>query len=330
MKTKMVIINLNRALIALIFSLWVSNSFAQCEQAPAVCGPGPQWVENCSAGVDIACSKPEVGVDMDGDCVSDLTVDFEGNVEVKRSNPEDIIVTGHCPASNDGTNDVIETEILSLVATGSGFTLIIGDTVGNGDLRASLGNIVQLSTDNTQACSDFTVWFKVITPTGDTLYNHKPLLLQTFIDQVPPATESYEHVELGCIHLFPCSPDKPGGCDASSQSLVEPNHGVCKMHTHIHNPVVLVGGDLNFSVYIQHNLDRTAITPITFKIADINGNVVYSRQTGPYTFNKGDDLSLDQIIKLPSNLSPGSYFLMFDILGMSSPLAKGQPFTIHN
>jgi len=188
--------------LLLFLTLGVNTAFAQC-------GPGPHWIDNCSAGVDIMQSHAVVKLNFDPTscAIPNNSFTLNGPVRVLREASQDIAVSGCCSATVDGHKDVIPTEIDSMYLTDGVYTLVAGHTA-DPMLQRSLGDIVEDPSDSTLACSFFNVFFKIITPLG-TLYNQTPVRLRATIDRVPPNTVQPNTVEYTicdpldyCIALF--------------------------------------------------------------------------------------------------------------------------------
>jgi len=200
------------ASIAITFGLFLAPAaLAQGKQCSS-CGPGPHWVDLCSAGQDqIANDGAVVGIDMDMDplCLPDVNLIMwpcsppNNLLVVKRSNPRDDsqYFPGLRPV--DGHLDVIDTEIISMCLTGGGFTLRAGagQQHGPGVLVASLGAIAELPGDPRLADSFFDVFFEVDIGGGMFLYNQTALRLATTISCAPPGQASYIH-PTDCIPLY--------------------------------------------------------------------------------------------------------------------------------
>jgi hypothetical protein len=114
---------------------------------------------------------------------------------------------------------VIDTEILSMCLTGSGFTLRAGLGQG-GVISRSLGAVAEQPDNPTLAESFFDVFFEVQTPQGP-LYNQTPLRLASVINCVPPKA-AYIH-PTGCLPLF-TSPIPGQGAHVAN--LVSAQHNV--------------------------------------------------------------------------------------------------------
>ncbi len=187
----------------------------------AQCGPGDHWVDTCKPGVggatdSLPTTKATVGIDFDFDGNADMIVTLLGPATIYRADSKDVI-SGHSMLPNVGTvdshDDVIETEIISMNLTGSGFTLRAGDGTGNnsddgGSPRSlySPGAIDELpsvinppppNSDSTVnpalAHSFFYVFFELDGTPWGTLHNNNPAVLEQIIDRVPPLYATYVH-----------------------------------------------------------------------------------------------------------------------------------------
>jgi len=161
----------------------------------ADCGPGPHWVDGCTAGADTFPSLLEFGIDYTGpggipDGIPDIDARFEGGITlVERSNALDdsIFYPGTRPI--DGHFDVIDTEIVSMNLSGlgasAGWTILAGVNQG---LSSTTGNIAEkvIVDPDWWVESFFDVVFKVDgTPFG-TLHNLDALRVESTLDRVPP------------------------------------------------------------------------------------------------------------------------------------------------
>ena len=104
----------------------------------------------------------------------------------------------------------------------------------------------------------------------------------------------------------------------------------CDMRIDLYSSIISAGQELDFSVYIKHALPNTITTPLHFTIQDLYGNIIHSIETPEYTFEQGDELKLNKIIRIPSNLSPGLYILCFTIQGMSRIMGPAKSFVVKN
>jgi len=184
----------------------------------AQCGPGPHWIDNCMAGVDVMENTyADVGINLDTtdcDLPADMEVSLIGPTTVNRSNPKDILVVigNDTLARVDGHFDVIETEIISmdLVSENDSIKMIAGSGLGQGGLLLpSIGYIIEDPSDDTKGLSIFFVYveIEIITATGTFyLYNHDSLLIASEIIEVPPLYSDYVHgvfsPTLLCLKLY--------------------------------------------------------------------------------------------------------------------------------
>ncbi|MFC1573436.1 FlgD immunoglobulin-like domain containing protein, partial [Candidatus Eisenbacteria bacterium] len=172
------------------------------------CGPGAHFVDNCPGGLDVVSDHAALaGVSTDLDCVPELSFIMrpcpvpDNVLVVQRSNPLDDSANYPGLRPTDGHNDVIDTEILSMCLTASGYTLTAGAGQGQGGVLApSLGAIAEKPSNPTVAKSFFRVYFEIETPGGQFLYNHTPLIIHSDITCLPPKV-GYIHVQ-DCIPLF--------------------------------------------------------------------------------------------------------------------------------
>ncbi len=184
------------------------------------CGPGPHWIDECTAGVDIMPSGALVGISTDGDCIPDTNLVLSGPARVRRSPALDISINLPGIGMPDGHLDVIDTEMESLVLSGGGVTLTAGEGLGNGGvLGRSIGTILEQPADASVGDSVFGILFEVDLGGGQLAYNHMPLPVTAKIDCIPPDTV-YIHPR-GCFDLFD-SPE-PGTGNIIAK-LVTANH----------------------------------------------------------------------------------------------------------
>jgi hypothetical protein len=175
-------------------------------------GPGPNWLVDCGPDQEIMTTRALVGINLhpfNCNLPPDFTLELNGPIEVSHTGSLDIAPSGPCgSATVDDQFDVIQTEMLSMNLTGSGYTLVAG-APGNPDLPQTLGAMLELESDNTKACSFFEVYFKIITPFG-TFYNHDPLVVKSIITTLPPLNGTvYLHPENLCLLLYPTKWDVP-------------------------------------------------------------------------------------------------------------------------
>ena len=226
------LLQMRTALAVIVLSgLFVCTAFAQgpCES----CGPGEHWVDGCPGGEDLIDDQGAViGIDLDLDCAEDASMALfpcpgSEPLTITRSGPLDdsMFFPGLRPL--DGHLDVIDTEIVRMCLSGSGFKLTAGAGLGAGGVLApSNGAIAEIfsSPPDFPAESFFDVFFEVETPTGARLYNQTALRLEAVIECVPPDDAAYIH-PTDCIPLF-TSPVPGQGEHAanltSAQHLVNP------------------------------------------------------------------------------------------------------------
>jgi hypothetical protein len=217
------------AAVALVVGYTTPPAAAQGDQCE--CGPGGGWVQWCTDSTTDAIVNHGALVGIDHPFVDDdLNCQLDDNLIlpdlcdgdlliVWRSEARDI--SEHFPGVGDvdGTNDVIDTEILSMCLTGNSpfgqFTLRAGQRQG---LPPSLGAIIQRDDDDELAESFFEVFFMVETPFPfGPLYNQTPVTIIANIDCVPPQA-GYIKPE-GCIPLV-------DGQGIHRMNLVTANHSV--------------------------------------------------------------------------------------------------------
>ena len=160
-------------ILALVLTTGVFPFQAQATPA-SFCGPGPHWVDTCSANSATFSTYAILGVDITLDGVPDFNVTVAGPTTVAWSNP-----SAH----------QLQTELVSMSLSGSGFTLTAGDGIGNlvsdGPLY-SPGSVIEQVGNTALADSFFDVFFQLDgTPYGP-LHNNTALRVQTVIDQIVP------------------------------------------------------------------------------------------------------------------------------------------------
>jgi hypothetical protein len=194
-----------------------------CEQ----CGPGPHWIDDCSAGTDIVDrDEAAFGIDTDFDCISDMNITVQGQcgtLLVTRSDPRDDSVNFPGTRPVDGHMDVIDTELITMCITGEGLTLRAGFEQGSQPLAHSYGTIAEDPTDPATGISTFEVFFEVDLGGGNFVYNQTPLqLADSSITCVPPEAV-YAHLEADCVPLYT---DPTPGEGILIGNLVTASHGV--------------------------------------------------------------------------------------------------------
>ena len=170
----------------------------QCED----CGPGDHWIDQCAGGNDNMSTGAKVGIDLDFDCLPDMSMVLNGPVSVWRSNPQDDSTRFPGLRPIDRHRDVIETEIVSMSLTNAaaGVTITAGAGMGQfGNLRPSFGAIAEQPGDPALADSFFEMFVEVDVQ-GLVAFNTTPLRVETKIDCLPPDA-TYIH-PVGCIELY--------------------------------------------------------------------------------------------------------------------------------
>jgi len=156
-----------------IFITLLGLSVSTSVSAATMCGPGPNWIQTCTAGQDMFASDAFHTVVLFG--IGQLPVaDLFGPTVIQRGDPT-------------GSPTVIPTQITSATLSGGGMTLMIGGSVPN-VAGPSTGQITQRPTDPSIADSFFDVFFVLEgTPLGP-LHNTTAAHMQATagIDRVPP------------------------------------------------------------------------------------------------------------------------------------------------
>ncbi|RME37392.1 MAG: hypothetical protein D6788_09555, partial [Planctomycetota bacterium] len=183
----------------------------QADQPCDDCGPGPHWIHDppCPAGIDRMTSGALIGIDLDLDCVADISTVLHGPVTVRRSNPLDDSVQFPGSASVDGHLDVIDTEIVALDLSNpaAGIFMRGGAAFPTASpLRPTLGAMVEQGPAPQLVDSFFDVFVEVESPMffPPLLYNWDPIRVKSVIDCVPPIA-GYLHPR-GCIPLYDIPP----------------------------------------------------------------------------------------------------------------------------
>jgi hypothetical protein len=185
---------------ALAAAVMAAGLLAAPAQAAPICGPGAHWIDSCGAGLDTFWSSATVGIDLNFDSTSDLTLVLSGPTTVQRSGPLDDSANFPGLRPVDGHLDVIDTEIVALTLTGSGVTLRAGAGFIASGLPSS-GAIAEQPGDPTIGDSFFDVFFE-IDISGMTLHNEAALRLEAQILEVPPLDIDYVHPLPGPVPLL--------------------------------------------------------------------------------------------------------------------------------
>jgi hypothetical protein len=198
---------------------------------------------------------------LNNDCKEDLSLILSGPVTVDRSEPSDDSNRFPGLRDEDGHLDVIDTEILSMSLTGSGYILVAGAGHGHGgDLDHSYGATAELP-DSSLRDSFFDVFFEIEMPDGMPLYNHESVRIATIIDRVPPFGATYIKPTELCLPLYT-------GTGVHVANLVEAEHNI---PAEVLQCLYIVG---------DCNHDGTAL-----ELADVIAMLDYysGQQTPPYT-----------------------------------------------
>ncbi len=189
----------------------------QCDE----CGPGAHWIDTCQPGQDTVPSGAKIGIDLDLDCVADVSLVLGGPVSIRRSQPLDASVQFPNVGTLDAHLDVIDTEMVALMLSRAGVSLRAGRFGGAlGVLRPSLGSMVEQPTAPEGVDSFFDVFFELTLPSGRPVYNQAAFKVLSKIDCLPPDTE-YIH-PTGCLPLY----DTPvRGAGVKIANLVSARHG---------------------------------------------------------------------------------------------------------
>jgi len=190
-----------------------STAFAQCvipanwplcspfTPACGACGPGSHWVDTCMGGVDFVPAAAWIGVDIDLDCIPDMTYLLAGTNMVARSDPLDDSANFPGLRPIDGHLDVIDTEIIEMSLTDGGATLVAGAGQGHSEpLPPSLGAYAEDWYEDFPAESFFDVYFELDLGDGRRLYNQFPVNLSTVIFCAPP--DQVYTIPPDCVPLY--------------------------------------------------------------------------------------------------------------------------------
>ncbi len=191
----------------------------------AKCGPGVHWIDGpCDAGLNVLIGTSAfIGIDLDSDCVSDLSITLSGDAVIERSAPIDRSINFPDPNDCDGSScglvdahlDVIDTEIVSMSLTGGGVVLRVGDDASV-SIPNSLGTVVE-NGDPALADSFFEVFLELEVG-GVLFYNHSPVKLKAETQCQPPEATYMELTQ--CVPLF----DQPfGGVQTAAVVFAEYN-----------------------------------------------------------------------------------------------------------
>jgi len=199
------------------------------------CGPGEHWIDSddngdpCPAGTDrLPHTRADITIEIPCGNKPGISLSLRGPAEIERKRgtmaaptPPPEIPDSAPPLGNHHIN----TEIVSMNLTGNGFTLRAG--VNEGLSQPSLGQIIELANDATQAYSFFKLFFEIDLPNsmgGGTLYNKDSDShdLELIITKVPPLSSelAYQPPSVIITPLFDNldKDDNPVAC------LVESKH----------------------------------------------------------------------------------------------------------
>jgi hypothetical protein len=235
------------------------------------CGPGSHWIDGpCAPGLDVLVGTGAVlGIDLDADCVTDLSLALSGDAVLERSAPIDRSLNFPGPTdcngapcgSVDGHLDVIDTEIVSLSLTGPGVALAAGGDASV-PLSPSIGTVVERG--DPALGDSFLDVFLELELNGARLYNHVPLKLQAAVDSDPPEATYLPLV--GCMPLFD---DPLGGAPSGGLVTVELTTRRCGGGV----PGVAADTDLDgFAVCIDCDDRDPAIFPGALELCDFVDN----------------------------------------------------------
>jgi cysteine-rich repeat protein len=192
----------------------------------AKCGPGSHWMDGpCDPGLEsLIDTSLLIGIDLDSDCLADLSMEILGDTVVQRSSSIDQSLNFPGPTDCNGATcgvvdghlDVIDIEILSMSLTGGDVAFRAGDS-GTVPLAPSLGTTLE-SIDPTLADSFFDIFFEIELE-GVRFYNHLPVRVESQAIQCAPADATYVH-QPQCLPLF----DDPTPVGVQIGALVSAEH----------------------------------------------------------------------------------------------------------
>jgi len=156
----------------------------------------------CPPGADLISTGAVVGISINLDCVEDTNLVLSGTAAVLRSGPRDDSANYPGLRPIDGHRDVIDTEMVSMSLTGSGFTLVAGAGLGQGGvLPPSQGAIAEKAGDPALADSFFDVFFEIRADGGGApVYNQDPVRVRSEINCLPPNATYFHLIE--CLPLY--------------------------------------------------------------------------------------------------------------------------------
>jgi len=153
-------------------------------------GPGPHWIDKVTGGYAMFESAAAVGVDLDFDGATDLTVTAAGPTTVFRSGA----LEGD-PVGDPGHKNHLDLEIVAMTLTGTipglgSFTLAVGDGIGNhapdGPLHTA-GTSDEVPGSPRRALDVFEIRFQLtLERSGIALHNPAPLRVESVIGTLPP------------------------------------------------------------------------------------------------------------------------------------------------
>ena len=158
--------------------------------AAALYGPGQHWIDKVTGGFAMFESAASVGVDINGDGSTDLTVTATGPTTVFRSDA----LEGN-PVGDPGHKNHLDLEIVTMTLTGTipglgPFTLTVGDGIGNhapdGPFHTA-GTSDEIPGSPRRALDVFEIFFQLsLDQRGIVLHNLVPLRVETVITELPP------------------------------------------------------------------------------------------------------------------------------------------------
>jgi hypothetical protein len=176
------------------------------------CGPGTHWIDGpCSSGLDVLVgTTAAIGIDLDANCTTDLSLTLGGDAVLQRSSPIDRSLHFPGPTDCNGSPcgqgdahlDVIDTEMVLMSLTAAQVELRAGNA-GAVPLSPSLGTVVEKN-DPALGDSFFDLFFE-LEVNGTRLYNHSPVRVQAEVTSQPP--EATYLAPTGCLLLY----DDPAG-----------------------------------------------------------------------------------------------------------------------
>ena len=88
--------------------------------------------------------------------------------------------------------------------------------------------------------------------------------------------------------------------------------GPCEVKMRLNRQQVRPGESIGFGIRVTHHRTYTVVVPSRVRFEDVDGNLVLTRTYPPTLFRQGDRLQFHDRIRVPEDLEPGLYRLVFD------------------